>query len=69
MFDGLASFGKESAARWLREQLYGYGESLLEVHEVNCEILRIGDLALEPSFMKLDVEGFEHRLCKELRTH
>ena len=59
MFDGLASFDKESAATWLRGQLYGYQEALLEVHEVNCEILRMDDLALKPSFIKLDVQGFE----------
>src|SRR5574337_652768 len=59
LFDGLASFDKESAACWLRERLYGYRESLLEVHEINCEILRMDDLALKPSFIKLDIQGFE----------
>ena len=59
VFDGLASFDKESAACWLRERLYGYRESLLEVHEVNCEILRLDDLSLKPSFIKLDLQGFE----------
>lgn len=59
VFDGLASFDKESAAGWLRERLYGYRESLLEVHEISCEILRMDDLALKPSFIKLDVQGFE----------
>lgn len=59
VFDGLASFDRESAACWLRERLYGYRESLLEVHEVSCEILRMDDLALKPSFIKLDIQGFE----------
>lgn len=59
VFDGLASFDKESASGWLRERLYGYRESLLEVHEVTCKIFRMDDLALKPSFIKLDLQGFE----------
>lgn len=59
MYDGLASFKRESASGWLKDQVYGYEERYLRVKEVECRIKRLDDLGLAPFFIKLDIQGYE----------
>jgi FkbM family methyltransferase len=62
MFDGLASFKEQNARDWLRNRLYGYKESKLEVKKINCEVKRLDDFNLKPCFIKMDVQGFEYEV-------
>lgn len=62
MFDGLASFKEENARTWLRTRVYGYQENRLRIVKVTCHIKRLDDLNLRPSFVKIDVQGFEYEV-------
>lgn len=59
-FDGLASIEPANAASWLNpERLYGFKPERLRLEPVACDIVRLDDLDLAPSFIKLDVQGYE----------
>jgi FkbM family methyltransferase len=59
MFDGLASLIREEASTWLEDRVFRYDPSLLTVDEIQVEVVRLDDFALSPTFMKLDVQGYE----------
>jgi FkbM family methyltransferase len=59
MFDGLASLIREEASTWLEDRVFRYDPSLLTVDEMKVEVVRLDDFALTPTFMKLDVQGYE----------
>ena len=58
-FDGLGSLDSKFDDAWLAESLFFYDKKYLVMHEVVCKIRRLDDLALDPLFVKVDVEGFE----------
>ncbi|HYD28107.1 FkbM family methyltransferase [Brevundimonas sp.] len=59
-FDGLASTQYDAAASWLGpDKLFGFDPAHLHVDEVNVPAIRIDDLNLTPSFVKIDVQGAE----------
>jgi FkbM family methyltransferase len=62
MFDGLASFKEENARNWLKNRLYGFTSKKLEIKKVSCTVKRLDDFALKPSFIKIDVQGFEYEV-------
>jgi FkbM family methyltransferase len=62
MFDGLASFKEENATDWLRTRLYGYQEQKLNVKKVVCSVKCLDDYSFKPSFIKIDVQGFEYEV-------
>lgn len=62
MFDGLASFKEQNARDWLRNRLYGYKETNLDVKKIKCEVKRLDDFDLKPCFIKMDVQGFEYEV-------
>lgn len=62
MFDGLASFKENEARDFLETRLFFYNKKKLELKKANCEIRRLDDLALNPFFMKIDVQGFEYEV-------
>jgi FkbM family methyltransferase len=65
MFDGLASFDWAAAHDWLDEEtIYGYDPRHLKIETVACEVRRWDDVVTRPSFVKIDVQGFE---CNVLR--
>jgi FkbM family methyltransferase len=64
MFDGLASFDEETAKSWLRDRMFFYREEFLTVKTVACKIRPLDDLALDPAFIKLDVQGFEYEVVR-----
>lgn len=60
MFDGLASFERESAAGWLSpRRLAGFRPERLEIRETVARIRRLDGFGLAPGFVKIDVQGFE----------
>jgi FkbM family methyltransferase len=62
-FSGLASFIKEHAKSWLKDNnLYFYNEKLLKISEHKCVIKKLDDLELDPFFIKLDVQGYEYQV-------
>jgi hypothetical protein len=64
MFDGLASFDRETAQNWLEGRLLFYKETHLTVREVRCKIRRLDDLELAPFLIKLDVQGYEFEVIQ-----
>src|SRR5687768_11995431 len=64
MFDGLASFKEANARDWLKNRLYGYNESKLEIKKMLCQVKRLDEFDLNPCFMKIDVQGFEYEVLK-----
>jgi FkbM family methyltransferase len=64
MFDGLASFDAEEATGWLRNRLYNFNDKHLSTRQVRCELKRLDDLNLDPTLIKLDVQGLELRVLK-----
>jgi FkbM family methyltransferase len=62
MFDGLASFKEENARDWLKDRLYGYQSSKLDIRKQVCLVRPLDDLKLNPYFIKIDVQGFEYEV-------
>ncbi len=59
-FDGLASFHREEAANWLNaERLYGFKAQHQSIEKFVCQVRRLDSFNLKPSFVKIDVQGFE----------
>ena len=62
MFDGLGSFDADKARSWLQhDRIFFFKHQYLSLAEVSCHIERLDDLALEPFFIKLDIQGYEYQ--------
>ena len=59
MFDGLSSFHYEFAQGWLKNRLWRYKESNLNIKEIECNIKVLDNFELNPFFIKIDVQGYE----------
>jgi FkbM family methyltransferase len=60
---GLASFDYESAKLWLgKTRVLRFDPRKLTVSSRKVPLVRLDDLGLEPDFIKIDVQGFEHRV-------
>lgn len=64
MFDGLSSFYRERAEDWLKGRIWGFKEKHLMIKKVECTIKVLDDLQLSPTFIKMDVQGFELEVLK-----
>lgn len=63
VYDGNASFDRDNAvALYNSDNLFRFTPSRLELREVGCTVQRLDDQGLEPLFIKIDVQGFEHRV-------
>lgn len=63
MFDGLASFDRASAESWLnRDTIMLFDRNKLRVDEVSCKVDVLDDYQLNPGFIKIDVQGLEHKV-------
>jgi FkbM family methyltransferase len=61
VYDGIATFSRENAVSYLSDKtLYFFNERYRDVSEMTCHLKRLDDLDLAPTFMKVDVEGFEY---------
>lgn len=59
-YDGLASFDRDEAASWLSaDTLANFSPDALMLHEAPCTLARLDDFKLAPTFIKLDVQGYE----------
>lgn len=67
VFDGLASLDEACARSWLSDQLFGFDEGRLDIEVVTCAVRRLDDLGCEPAFVKIDVQGYEHRVLQGAR--
>jgi FkbM family methyltransferase len=61
MFDGLASFDRVAAERWLEDRIFFYRTDFLTIEEIRCPLKRLDELELAPFFIKLDVQGYEYK--------
>jgi hypothetical protein len=62
MFDGLASFDIKAALGWLRGRIFFYNEKHLRLRQIDCCLTRLDRFEVNPSFIKVDVQGFEDRV-------
>lgn len=61
VYDGISTFSRENAESYLSEKtLYFFDPKYRSVSEMSCHLKRLDDLDLAPTFMKIDVEGFEY---------
>lgn len=64
-FSGLASLSREEASSWLNESLlYFYSRERLTLKEYTCTIKKLDDFNFKPSFIKIDVQGYELNVLK-----
>jgi len=65
VYDGLASFDRESAAMWLGPQtLFFFSPRRLKLRESRCTTERLDEQGLDPLFIKIDVQGFEYQVIR-----
>lgn len=65
IYDGIASFDRESAGSWLGPQtLFWFAPEKLVLRETACVTRRLDDQALQPIFIKIDVQGYEYQVVK-----
>jgi FkbM family methyltransferase len=63
VYDGLATFSYEAATNHLNSStLYFFNPKRLSVQKMECHIKTLDSLDLAPTFMKIDVEGFEYEV-------
>jgi FkbM family methyltransferase len=62
MFDGLASFIPDAALSWLRGRIFFYNEKHLKLRQIECCLTRLDRFEIRPSFIKIDVQGFEYQV-------
>jgi FkbM family methyltransferase len=62
MFDGLASFDIKAALGWLKGRVFFYNEKYLRLKQIDCCLTRLDRFEVNPSFIKIDVQGFEDRV-------
>lgn len=58
-FDGLASLDEREATEWLMTRILRFDSRKLNIHKLDCHTVRLDDLSLSPSFIKIDVQGTE----------
>jgi FkbM family methyltransferase len=64
MFDGLASFHREAAEKWLKNRIFFYDERYLSLQKMECKIRPLDELKLDPYFIKIDVQGLAFEVLK-----
>jgi FkbM family methyltransferase len=65
VYDGVASFSRESAMGYFSPKtLYFYDPGRVSVSEHRCEVVTLDSLGLAPSFLKIDIEGYEFEMLK-----
>jgi FkbM family methyltransferase len=63
IYDGLASFDQRSAANWLGPHTIPlFSPVKLRIIESKCEMQRLDDQGVSPTFIKIDVQGLEHEV-------
>lgn len=62
MFDGLASFDMAAALGWLKDRIFFFNEKDLRLKQIDCCLTRLDRFEVNPSFIKVDVQGFEARV-------
>jgi FkbM family methyltransferase len=67
---GEASFHREQAIGnyWMQEQVGAARPAAVRLLEIEVEVRRLDDLALNPAFVKIDVQGFEASVIAGLRS-
>ncbi len=64
-YDGLASLDKMAAASWINERtVFGFDPAKLTIAKLDCEISTLDDERLAPSFVKVDVQGYEYNVLQ-----
>jgi FkbM family methyltransferase len=59
----LGSFNYKNAAQWLSSQtVYFFDERKLKIEKITVEVKTLDSFNLNPDFIKIDVEGFEHKV-------
>lgn len=65
VYDGLASFDREKALNWLNlETVIGFDENKVNLMETPCYAEMLDNLNLNPTFIKMDIQGFEYEALK-----
>ena len=65
VYDGLASFSRESAAGWLnKDRLLNFDPRKLSIQEIECSAETLDSQNLNPGFIKIDVQGYEENVIQ-----
>jgi FkbM family methyltransferase len=65
VYDGLASFSRTNALNWLNnDTIVGFNESKVILTETPCFAEKLDNLNLKPSFIKMDIQGFEYEALR-----
>jgi len=65
VYDGVASFSRESAMGYFSPKtLYFFDPAKVSVSEHRCAAVTLDSLDLAPSFVKIDIEGYEFEMLK-----
>ena len=61
VYDGLASLDRQSAETWISDKtVYRFNPAKLTVEQVSCTTQTLDSQKLQPSFVKIDVQGLEY---------
>ncbi len=64
-FDGLASFDETEAADWLNpERMFLFNRRHVAVKKLSCNVATLDSFQVEPSLIKIDVQGLEASVIK-----
>ena len=65
VYDGLATFSREAAAAHLSpDTLFFYDAAKVSIAEYHCPVRTLDSYGLAPTFIKIDVEGFEYEVLQ-----
>ena len=68
VYDGIATFSHETALAYLSDEtLYLFDPKHVTVSEYRCRITTLDSFQLAPTFMKMDIEGYEYEAIQGAR--
>ena len=68
VYDGIATFSRETALAYLSDEtLHFFDPKHVSVSEYRCRITTLDSFELAPTFMKMDIEGYEYEAIQGAR--
>lgn len=65
VYDGLASLDPDRAMNWINSnRVYFFDAKKIQSRQIRCSVSTLDRECLEPTFIKIDVQGFEYNVLK-----